>query len=131
MNQTMLNGLLTKLFKGDEGTEVKTIRDTAVEALYYAVDDYCTWYIEQGLYLPPGYETDPSGWSEVLNQIKRAFRLLFEDMNAEGEYWDAQQGVDQEKVDKLEKEIQGGLALFGKYLFYLTDEIKDRGPAHD
>lgn len=136
MNQTMLNGLLTKLFKGDEETKTKTIRDATIESLYYLVDEYCSWAVEQGTYLPPGYETDPTSWSEVLNSIKRAFRLLFEEMNNEGELWEAKSGggeytgQDTEKVEKLEKEIQEGLAHFGKYLFYLQDRVVDRGPSH-
>ena len=134
MNQTKLNGLLKKVFS-DSTDRPKTIRDTTIEQLYHTVDEYCTWYVEQGIYLPHDYARDPSGWSEVLNQIRRAFGLLFEDLHGEGEYWEAKgrggEGeVDTERVQKLEKEIQEGCALFGKYLFYLTDEIIDRGPAH-
>lgn len=136
MDQFMLNGLLRKVFSEDSKEGSKTIRDTAVEALYYAITDYSDWYDEQGLYLPPDYASNPSEWCEVLHQMKRAFRLLFEELHGEGELWAAKSGngeytgQDTERVEKLEKEIQEGLALFGKYLYFLTDEIKDRGPAH-
>lgn len=141
MEQFMLNGLLRKVFSEDSKEGSKTIRDTAVEALYYVITDYSDWYDEQGLYLPPDYASNPSEWCEVLHQMKRAFKLLFQELHNEGELWEAKKliypdingkyiGQTTKEVEKLEKEIQEGLALFGKYLYFLTDEIKDRGPAH-
>jgi hypothetical protein len=106
----------------------KTIRDLSVEKLYKPVYEYCSWYVEQGIYLPPDYAKDPSGWSEVLNQIKYAFRLLYEYSERSGELWEARK--DKEATAKLEKEIQSGFSLFGKYLFFLTDEIKKRNRIH-
>lgn len=105
-----------------------TIREAAVLELYHTIDDYCSWYIEQGIYLPPGYEKDPSGWNEVLNQIKRAFTLLHDYKAETGQLWDARGNAEETK--KLQEQICTGFELFGKYLFYLTDEIVDRGPAH-
>lgn len=104
--------------------KIETIRDTAVAELYHVIDDYCSWYPEQGLYLPPGYEKDPSEWNEVLNQIKRAFKLLHDYSAEEGQLWDAK--GNEEETKKLEEQIHTGFELFGKHLFYLTDEIVDR-----
>lgn len=131
----MLNKMLNKVLRGEDEKETKTIRDATIENLYYLVDEYCSWYVEQGLYLPPGYETNPTGWNEVLNSIKRAFRLLFEDMNGEGQYYEAKKlagsdGKDSADLEKIEKDIQEGLAYFGKHLFHLTDRVVDRGPSH-
>lgn len=108
--------------------EDRTIREVAIAELYHVVDDYCTWYVEQGLYLPPDYATDPSGWNEVINQIKRAFTLMHDYSAETGELWKAK--GNEEMTAKLEKEVQEGFTLFGKYLFFLNDVVNDRGPAH-
>jgi hypothetical protein len=82
------------------------------------------------MYLPPDYAKDPSGWSEALHAMKRAFCLLYEELNKEGELWEAKNKwnefgeQDTEKIEELNGVIKYGLTLFGKYLFYLTDPKK-------
>jgi len=120
-------GILEKLIKQEEYT---TIRDKAVESLYWSIKDYSDWYEECGIYLPPDYAIDPAGWTEVLHKIKNAFRLLYEEFREEGELWEAKNGwkdygeQDVDRIEELNKEIEEGLSLFGKYLFYFTDPKK-------
>lgn len=112
-----------------------TIRDACVHLLAQDVIDYSDWYEEHGIKLPPDFATDPSGWTEALHKMKRAFSLLLDEKNGEGELYDAKHEwwlrsdrvnqliiPDEEKVKKLEREIAEGLALFGKYLFWMTDD---------
>lgn len=107
-----------------------TIRDIAVEALFEAIDDYADWYSEEGLLLPPDYATAPTDWNIALQKMQRAFRLLYEEARKEGDFWEAKHAwddfkeQDKEKIEQLNKEIEEGLALFGKCLFYLTDTKK-------
>lgn len=107
-----------------------TIRDKAVRFLAKAVDDYADWACESGLYLPPDYATDPAGWAECLRSMQRAFNLMRDEENGEGELWEARMKKDDDRVTKLEDEIKRGFENFGKHLFFLTDEIIDRGPTH-
>lgn len=110
--------------------KTKTIRDTAVKALFDIVSDYSEWYDEHGLYLPPDYMHDPTGWCEDLHKVKRAFTLLYEDLNEKGELWEAKKKwekfgeQDAEKLKDLNNEILDGLRIFGAQLLYLTDPKK-------
>jgi len=119
---------LDKIFK-NKGDSL--IRDVAVESLYHMIEDYSTWYADKGLYLPPKYATDPTEWTVVLQKIKRAFKLLYEEMNEEGELWEAKNKwkdygeKDVEEIKVLEMEIIEGLTLFGEQLFYLIDPKKN------
>lgn len=113
-----------------------TIRERAVRALAGAVTRYSDWACESGLYLPEEFATSPSDWAEILRKIQRGFAIAAEEMRGEGELWDAKHAwekygeKDVEKIKELERDIQEGFALFGKYLFHLTDKIVDRGPSH-
>lgn len=104
------------------------IRDLTIRAIYEPLTDFVDWSCEQGLYLPPDYEKDPSGWAETLRHMQRAFRMLYEELDGRGELWEAKNKwkdfgeQDTQKVAELEKDIQEGLSLFGKYLFYLIEE---------
>jgi hypothetical protein len=114
----------------------ETVRDRTVRTLALPIDKYVDWACEQGLYLPPGFETDPTGWNEVLRSIQRAFSLLYKEQQEYGELWTAKMKwkefgeQDTEEINALNKEVATGLANFGKHLFYLTDVIVDRGPSH-
>lgn len=124
-----MRGYFNGLFK--KGDKVDTIRDVAVRALYHIVEDYSDWYEEHGLYLPPDYAADPTRWTEDLHRIKRAFKLLYDELDGEGELyaaktkWSKYGEVDAEEIKHLEKEINEGLEIFGKQLFYLTDPKKE------
>ena len=113
-----------------------TIREMTIRAIYEPLDEYVDWACEQGMSLPPDYAKDPTAWNEILRHMQRAFRLLNEELEGEGDLWKAKNEwkefgeQDADKIKEIEKDIQGGLTLFGKYLFYLTEEIVDRGPAH-
>lgn len=105
----------------------ETIRDKTVKSLFSMIEKYSKWYEDQGLLLPPDYATDPSGWTEELHKINKAFKLLIEDINGKGAYYDAKHKWDSvgerdiEKIEEIEKEIKEGLSVFGKQLLYLTD----------
>lgn len=124
-----MRGYFDGLFK--KGDAVDTIRDVAVRSLYRVVADYSDWYQERGLYLPPDYASDPTAWTEDLHKVKRAFELLHDDLNGEGELhaaktkWAKYGETDVEEIKHLEKEINEGLEIFGKQLFYLTDPKKE------
>jgi hypothetical protein len=113
----------------EEGV-VDTIRDIAVDNLYRMVRDYSEWYDEHGLYLPPDYASDPTGWTIALQKMRRSFGLLYEEMNGYGELWEAKNvwkeygAIDIEKINELNKEIKEGLSLFGSQLIYMTDPKK-------
>lgn len=116
--------------------EPLTIRDVAVEALSDLVEDYSDWYETQGLYLPPDYAADPGEWNEALHKMKRAFRLLHEELHEEGELWQAKHGwakygeKDTQKIEELEADIKEGLTIFGKQLLYLNDPKKGVEQGH-
>jgi hypothetical protein len=108
----------------------KTIRDVAVESLCEMISDYSSWYDEHGLYLPPDYEADPTSWTEALHKVKRAFLLLNDELHQHGELWEAKNKwkkygeQDSEEINRLNKEIEEGLAIFGAQFFYFTDYKK-------
>ena len=111
----------------------ETIRDKTVRVLFERVNEYVDWACEEGLYLPPDFATDPTAWATTLRDIQRAFTLLNDELNQEGELWEAKNKWKEfgeknvEEMEYLNKEVEKGLTLFGKYLFYLTsDTIKDR-----
>lgn len=114
----------------------QTIRDKVVKTMWRKIENYSDWYEEQGLYLPPDYAADPSGWTEALHKVKRAFLLLKDEMNGEGELWKAKNQwkqfgeQDVEKIQELEKEIKEGLTIFGSQLLFLTDTIKKEDRSH-
>jgi len=107
-----------------------TIRDQCVHLFADEIAGYSDWYEEKGLKLPPDFAQNPSEWTEVLHKMKRAFQLLKEEKDGEGAYWLAKNkwkefGIieqDTEEIEEYEEEIQEGLMLFGKYLFWLTDD---------
>lgn len=111
MNRNMFKNLFKK--------PQKTIRDITVESLYKAIVEYDKWYSNCGLYLPPDYASDPSGWTEELHKIARAFKLMDDKNHETGEIWNE---PDLKKREELENEVRSGFFLFGKYLFWLTDQ---------
>lgn len=111
--------------------KVKTIRELTIKRIYPMLDKYIDWACDCGLYLPPDYALDPTSWAEALRKMQRAFRILSMEYEGEGELWKAKVDKNEEKIARLEADIQEGLTLYGKYLFFLTDVIVDRGPAHD
>jgi len=106
----------------------KTIRDVAVRELCDLVSDYSDWYENHGLVLPRDFANDPTGWTVALQKMKRAFCLLRQDMDREGELYEAKKKwekfgeKDGAKIEELNTEIREGLSLFGKYLLDLTDD---------
>ena len=109
------------MFKNPFRKTSKIIKDVAVESLCKAVIEYDAWYADHGLYLPPDYIIDPTGWTEALHKMARAFKLADDQKNQTGEIWNE---PDMTKRAELEEEMKGGFFLFGKYLFWLTDQIK-------
>jgi hypothetical protein len=105
----------------------RKIRDIGITALYEAIEDYSEWYDEHGIHLPPTYADNPTAYTEDLHKMSRAFRLLYEEIQGEGELWEAKHGwekygeKDVQKIEELEKDIQEGLLLFGQNFFYMTD----------
>ena len=108
-------------------SEDKIIRDEAVKVLYPLIKAYSEWYNEHGIYLPPDYKNDPSAWTEALHKMERAFRILHENLNEEGELWSAENRWkefgerDADAVREIERDIAKGLALFGANLVYMID----------
>jgi len=113
--------------------EKQSIRDNAVLSVAKQLDAYKDEYHNRGLYLPPDFARDPSGWQTVLEKMNRAFVLLELEKRGEGEYWEAKNKwkkwgineVDEDDIAEIEEAIQEGLTLFGKYLFWLTDTSLD------
>jgi hypothetical protein len=105
----------------------KIIRDEAVRVLYPLIKEYSKWYDEHGIYLPPEYKNDPTAWTEALHKMEKSFRMLYENLNEEGELWSAENRwkefgeKDAEAVKEIEKEIAKGLTLFGSQLVYMVD----------
>lgn len=106
----------------------ETIRDLTIRTLTKRVNEYTEWNAQHGLYLPPDFTTDPSGWINTLRDIQRAFNLLNDELDEEGELWEAKTKwakygeKDAEAIEDLNKEVRRGLSLFGKYLFDLADD---------
>lgn len=104
-----------------DGDDVKNIRKYSIKVLLPIVDYYADWYAERGITLPAGFEQDPTGWTEVLRKIQRAFVLVSDEESLGGEICKALGSGRLNDVEKLEKEIQEGFELFGKYLNLLVD----------
>lgn len=111
----------------------QTIRDAAIAYLAPLVDEYADWNAEKGLYLPPDFEKDPSGWAQALREMQYALNTLRAEQKGEGDLYDAKSRWrgegDKEQIEDINNRVINGLALFGKYLFYLTDKIADRQPS--
>jgi predicted FMN-binding regulatory protein PaiB len=122
----MLEKLAERFFS--KGEKVRTIRDIVVGSVYEALEDYSEWYEQQGLHLPPNFATDPTAYTEALHKMVRAFELLYEEIQGEGELLQARCGEDAQKVEQLEKEVQEGLLLFGQNFGYMTDPKKGTVP---
>lgn len=107
-----------------------SLRDVTVSLLAEFVEDYSEWYDLHGIHLPPAFATDPTAWTEALHKMKRAFNILNDELNQEGELWKAKHEWEQygeqdvQKIEELEKEIEEGLLLFGQNLYYMTDTKK-------
>lgn len=114
------------------GRSKETIRGTAVRELYPLISKYADWNAEHGMYLPPDFASDPTGWANALRDMQRAFRILKEELEGEGELWEAKNRwkkygqEDSQEICEIEAQIERGLTLFGKYLYFLTNEIYDR-----
>lgn len=127
---------IIKTLKNALKKEEPNIRDRAIDVLHAAIEEYSDWYEEHGLYLPPDYVTDPTSWTEALHKMKRAFTLLNDEANQEGELWEAKNKwkefgeKDSEKIDELNREIKEGLTIFGSQLLYLTDRPKKVEKTH-
>ena len=110
----------------------RTARDIIVQNISGIINDYVTWHSEHGLFMPPDFATDPTSWLIVLSKMKRSFSLLEEELREEGELWEAKNKwkkfneQDTEKIEELNAEIVEGLTLFGKYLFYLTEDQRKK-----
>ena len=105
------------------------LRDQIVRFLAPLIEDYADWNSEHGLYLPDSLSNDPTAWQVALMKMKRALNLLDDELNGEGDLWEAKNKwkgvsgeVDAEKVAELEKEIREGLELFGRYAYDLIDQ---------
>ena len=124
----MFEGLLKKLHMGHVPPEAFTIRDVVARNVAELMKAYHRWYSEDGLYLPPEYEADPSGWTEALRKMSRAFQLVAHIDDEDGELhnalhkWDSVGEKDVEEIRRLEDEIIEGFTLFGKNLYYLKDD---------
>lgn len=104
-----------------DDVDVRNIRRYTTETIQPIVDFYADWYAEKGVTLPRGFEQDPSGWTEVLRKIQRAFILASNEDMPDGEVYKAVASGKLNEVEKLEGEIQEGFELFGKYLNSLVD----------
>lgn len=124
---------LRKAFLGTgENKEPKpvSIRDITVTILDEFISDYSDWYEARGLHLPEPFGADAAAYTEGLHKMKRAFNLLYDEMEETGELWDAKHKWEQfgeedvQKIEELENEVKEGLALFGQALYYMTDPKK-------
>lgn len=104
----------------------ENIRTRVVTLLYPIIDEYVDWYCEHGIYLPKSYELDPTGWTEVLRQIQRAFFLIYTSDQEDGEMTVAIKQNDEAYIKKLNEEINSGFFLFGKHLADLNDRYGSR-----
>ena len=103
------------------------LRDQIVRFMAPLIDDYALWNSEEGIFLPEAFATDPTGWQQALYKMKRAFNLLNDELDGKGELWEAKNKwaefgeKDAGALADLNKEIQEGLELFGRFLNELTD----------
>lgn len=107
--------------------EAFNIKGYVVSRVTPLIDSYVDWYAQRGIFLPPDYATDPTGWTEVLRKIQRAFILADTEDDDDGEIhqakvkWSTFGQEDPEAIKELYNEIQLGFELFGKYLMHLKD----------
>jgi len=75
--------------------------EMAVAIIGHHVQEYANWYAKAGMHLPKEYATNPSAWTNVLNEIAQAF-----DIAETKEYRDN---------PELEHQMKKGFELFGRY----------------
>lgn len=92
-----------------------------VSRLKEHISNYVIHQEEQGMYLPKEFETNPAAWLIVLGKIRFAFDQTYLKMN------NLENPVTKNKnatqLSDIDKQIQEGFELFGKYLLDLK-EIK-------
>ena len=90
-----------RLLNGYHKSDIWSLNRRLREVVPDMVVTYTTWQCEHGKHLPKEFETDPAAWAEILRKIERAWMLL--------------RGWHPERDENLRKEIEEGMALFGKY----------------
>lgn len=104
---------------------VWNIRNLVIEKIGPVIDEYVDWYAENGVSLPECYALDPSGWTEVLRKIQRAFNLASIENEDYGEFFEAKKIVDETQrmtaINALQDDIYWGFRLYGKHLNDLFD----------
>lgn len=94
----------------------------AAKLLYPVVDEYIEWYADHGISLPEAYALDPSGWTEVLRKIQRAFYLKSTENDHGSEIMEAKRTLHDDRLESLREEMQSGFYLFGKHFLELFDK---------
>lgn len=101
--------------------DISDIRRYTIETISPVIDSYTDWYAEHGMTLPEEFSQNPTLWTNHLRTIQRAFNLANDELNDEGEIYDAFMRNRDDLVAKLDAEKQEGFELFGKYLTVLID----------
>lgn len=111
---------------------VWNIRDFVIKKIGPVVDEYAEWYADHGVSLPEAYQFDPTGWTEILRRIQRAFYLAAIEKESVGEFAEAQLIQDEarrkEVIDGYRQEISDGFRMFGKHLNDLYDKYESDKP---
>ena len=102
------------------------IRDFVIKKVGPLVQEYSEWYANYGVSLPDCYAFDPTGWTENLRQMQRAFYLASIENEDYGEFYDAKNATEpgrkEELIIALNNEVSTGFRLFGKHLNDLKDK---------
>lgn len=101
--------------------DVADIRRATIKMLRPVLNEYVDWYAEHGITLPEEFAQDPTTWTNHLRTIQRAFNLAGDELEGEGEIFNAFKNKQNKLVASLNKEKQDGFKLFGKYLCELVD----------
>lgn len=126
--------------KGYSDDQVWGLNSAITTYVYPRLKEFYRWQSEHGRSVPIDFEKDPASWLEVLRKMVRAFELMMiDDYELGAEKWEETFGVpkmvdfgtkeEYERAwqgylsgqEKINKEIQEGIELFGKYMRNLWD----------
>lgn len=92
---------LGRLINGYHKSDIWDLDKTLTAFIPDKVEAYTIWQCEHGKHLPDKFKADPAAWTEILRKIERAW-VIIRDV-----YFEEDEG--------LIKEVEEGMALFGRY----------------
>lgn len=134
-----LNWFWQRRTRGFDDRDIWGLDCAITEFVYPRLKYFNTWQKEHGVGTPADFANNPAEWLEVLNKMEKAFENMardnfscgfgVDDFHSVPSKADFKEPLDYEQAlkewhrvsDRRNKEIEEGLALFGKYYQGLWD----------